>query len=370
MLLIALIMAPRARAQEPASQSRAEVAPPPTAAEQEKAWTWLSEGDELFDRKRYAEALQQYAAAYRLVRTPTAGMSVARAQVALDQWIEASATAVAVFSLARQAQEPEVFERARAEAHELWRNLSERIPVLSVRVIPAEAAARVEVDGVEIPERSSELSLNLNPGSHRLSVSAPSYLASERTFRLSDKERQSYTFKLTPITPELLAAEANAAAHTRGYIALGVASAGVLCGAVTGVLAFTTKPSCPRNFCELDQKDEADKSKRFGNVATVSFGVGLLAGGYALWELLANSPDGAEVVAIEATPRRRLVSCRSPMVRCCRCRAPSDGRAEPDHSGEDGELPAFGTHLSVSRCDRVGAAALGGEVIAARRLPE
>jgi hypothetical protein len=86
------------------------------------------------------------------------------------------------------------------------------------------------------------------------------------------------------------AAEANGSgARTRGYVALGVAGTAAVLGGVAGVMAFRHKPDCPGDVCFTERRDEADRSRSWGNVATVSFGVGLVAAAYGGWELLFNA---------------------------------------------------------------------------------
>jgi hypothetical protein len=97
-------------------------------------------------------------------------------------------------------------------------------------------------------------------------------------------------------------AEANGSgARTRGYVALGVAGAATVLGSVTGVMAFHHKPDCPGDICFTDQRGEADRSRRWGSVATVSFGVALVAVAYGGWELLFNAaPERSAGVAPRA----------------------------------------------------------------------
>jgi hypothetical protein len=269
---------------EPPVQRRASV------TQQETAWTWLAEGDELFDAHNYDRALERYSAAYRLTRDPVSGMSVARTLAALNQWVEASATALELLELPTQAHEPHVFDRARDEAKELWRTLSARLPALTVHVTPPGVASRIELDGVHLPGLGGELPVPANPGKHRLTVVASGYLPHEREIELTAGARERLFITLAPLPPESDAQAARSAALTRGYVALGVAGVGLLVGGTAGVLAFTSRPHCPDSRCELNEKSAADASLRYGNVANVGIGVAIVAGGYGLWELLANVP--------------------------------------------------------------------------------
>ena len=75
---------------------------------------------------------------------------------------------------------------------------------------------------------------------------------------------------------------------------------------ITGTLAFTSRPDCPNDRCRADQRDDADESLRYGNIATVSFGVAIAAGAYGLWDLLSNgsqsTPSSETVTRARVAP--------------------------------------------------------------------
>lgn len=337
-LLLALCLAPRfARADEP-RPAPAVSAVTASPAQRETARSWVTEGRELYAAGEYARALERFEGAWRLIRVPTTGIEVARAQLALGNWVEANAVAAEVANLPEVAHEPPVFQRARAEASELVLGLSPRVPALALEIAPARTAVRIEIDGAEMPSAGRELSFRLNPGDHRLRVSAPGYRTIEREVPLAERERRTLSLVLvpvssaaavvdgaaelpapsptttSPVTTSSAAASPPASAgeggdddgaRTRAHVALVVAGAAALGGSVTGILAFTSKPSCPDDVCELDQRDDADSSRRFGTIATVSFGVALVAGAYGMWELLHVAPPqnvGASSVRQGAHP--------------------------------------------------------------------
>ena len=300
-----------------AAQADATSAPPaaagPSAAQKETARAWLREGYELFEQKQFAPALERFSAAYHLVRVPTTGLAVAQAQSSLGQWVEANATAMEVINMPSQPGEPEVFGRARDDARALLERLRGAVPSVSVDVVPRDARAQVSIDGAAMPAVEA-MSIKLNPGEHRLLVTAAGYAPQERVFRLAAGDNQQLSVTLiagddlgfSPAPPAVgagssaaanapaspaAAEDAGSGARARGLIALGVSGVAALTGSVTGILAFSTKPDCPQNLCTLDQKGDADASKTYGTIATMSFGVAVVAGAYGLWELLANAPS-------------------------------------------------------------------------------
>jgi hypothetical protein len=291
------------------------------------ARAWVLEGRALFAKKSYVAALERFQAAYQLVRVPTVGIEVARTQTALGRWTEANATAVEVTNLPRVAAEPAVFASAREQAADLLRDLSARMPSLRLEITPRGAKVRVQLDGEDMPGSAIGMPLKVNPGPHRVRISAPGFLAAEQNVTLPERETRALTFALeadphapaaasevAPLqswpgeAPQGVASAAapaeagpdtpGSSARTRAYVGLGVSGVAALVGSVTGVLALSAVPDCPNNRCSRDQRDEADTSRSYGNVATVSFGVAALAGAYGLWELLVNAP------AAEAATRR------------------------------------------------------------------
>jgi hypothetical protein len=340
-LVVSLLLAAShtALAQQPA-QSPAPALAEPTAAQRATARAWFTEGKQLYARKDYARALQHFDAAYRLVRIPSLGIEVAMTQAVLRQWVEASATAVDIERLPQAPRESADDASARAEAKKLLHNLTPRIPTLTLAIAPSKANATVTIDDAEMPApRAGTLSYRLNPGSHRLTIAAQGYLTQEHGFDLDDKEEADLSVTLiaspTAIAQPVIAPPAPAAhpllepertapaasvarveaaapdsgALTRGYVALGVAGVGAAVGTVTGILAITRKPDCPGNRCRPEQRSDADASGRFGNIATVSFGVGVAAGAYGLWELLINdaAPSDVRASSLHVT-RSRVVA--------------------------------------------------------------
>jgi hypothetical protein len=311
-LLLLSLALPRAAWSQPAPApaSTAEV----SATQRETARAWAKEGSRLFDQKDYAGALERYSAAYRLVRAPTVGIKVAQTQEALGKLVEANATAVEVMNLPVAPDEPEVFASSRASARKLLERLTPLVPALRVDVTPRDAVARVSVDAEELLAVGGQLSFKLNPGKHELVVSAPGYRTVTRSLILREQDRHTAAITLTPEPRPVAASTPPAAAPSRSelrssrseledtrpsasgtptlaYVALGTAGVATLVGSVTGILAFTTKPDCPNDHCFPEQRDDANASRRNGNVATVSFGVALVAGAYGLWELLSQHPE-------------------------------------------------------------------------------
>ncbi len=77
------------------------------------------------------------------------------------------------------------------------------------------------------------------------------------------------------------------------WLLVGVGAAGVVTGSVTGLLAAseasTVDHNCPNRTCNAEGRDALERAQRFGAISTVSFGVGVVAGGIGLY-MLATRP--------------------------------------------------------------------------------
>jgi hypothetical protein len=79
----------------------------------DKARALMKEGDGLYFSSDYAGALERYRAADAIMKVPTTGLAVARAQAALGKLVEARDQALTVARATGAANEPAIF-RSRA----------------------------------------------------------------------------------------------------------------------------------------------------------------------------------------------------------------------------------------------------------------
>src|SRR4051794_26365009 len=88
-LLLAMSLGATPVALSAQSARAAEVA----ASARANARRLVGEGDKLYAKQSYAQALERYAEAYRLMHVPTVGVEVVKAQEALGRILEAAQTA-------------------------------------------------------------------------------------------------------------------------------------------------------------------------------------------------------------------------------------------------------------------------------------
>ncbi|WP_437601927.1 hypothetical protein WMF28_09970 [Sorangium sp. So ce590] len=161
----------------------------PSAADRQTARTLLIEGRNKLEAGNAEGALADFRAAHAIMHVPSTGLDLARAQVALGLFVEASATAYEVMALPVARREPAAFAEARAAAAGLSTALQARIPSLRLRVLGApEEAIVARVDGEPVPREALGQPRKLNPGPHEIVVEAGGFVTERREVTLKDAE--------------------------------------------------------------------------------------------------------------------------------------------------------------------------------------
>jgi hypothetical protein len=195
--------------------------------------------------------------------------------------------------------------------------LEARVPRLEIRLSAgAPPGTAVMRDAVELGPASLGLALPVDPGPHRVSVSAPG--REPKSYELSLEEAEMKTLEVEPgpapavrqPSAPLVPAEPEPAPgpdqdtgrRTAGFVTLGVGAAGLLVGSIAGLLALQKKgemdDDCSRRGDRLECGDAGIDAAAAGNtfaaVSTVAFAVGVAGigvGGY-----LVLTSDGARSV--------------------------------------------------------------------------
>jgi hypothetical protein len=307
------------------------------------------------------------------MHVPTVGVEVVKAQEALGKILEAAQTAQEVSSLPRQANEPAVFSDARLQAAQDALRLNALTPTLLVDLAPRGVLFTVQIDGAA-PGGASPFPVN--PGPHRVHISADGYEGIELDVSLLPAERQTLTVTLFPIGGATTAAAARppasaqakpaaepAPAHGRsstrtlGWVGIGVAGVGVVAGTFAGISAFNEKPDCPHDICTPGQKQDIDRSRRMGHIADISFGVAIVAGALGIWALAssAGGDDGESTTASQrasrpsaGTPRALSSTAHSPTAHSSAAPASADSRIRLSSIDLAGDRGAGSLELRLS----------------------
>ena len=236
-----------------------------TAADRETARSLMDAGDRSVEARDDAGALRSYRAADSMMHVPTTGIEVAKVLARLGQLVEAREQALAVTRLPKGTAEPAAFVQARAEAERLAGSLSSRIPTLTLRLngLGTGQMARVMVDGEIVPLEAQSLPRRVDPGLHRVVASAERRgdVSSEVVLAEGQAVRLDLAFAPLPAAPwATIPSEPPRPPPVQSrsptlatWIALGAGGAGLLAGAVGGVVelsqASTLKSRCAGTTC-------------------------------------------------------------------------------------------------------------------------
>ncbi|HEX6245558.1 MAG TPA: tetratricopeptide repeat protein, partial [Polyangiales bacterium] len=184
----------------------------------------------------------------------------------------------------------------RASTQQLLDRASAFVGRVNIALVPD--SARLLIDGAEAELK--EARLFLDPGEHELSASAPGHQGRTLKVLVKSGDNESIQLALTsidapaPVAPEPAPRSAKPAPRDtppsplrRGLMIGGfsVAGAGVVAGAVTGVLALLAEgdldKQCPDHGCPPDYFDDLDRANGLALGSTIAFsvaGAGLVCG--------------------------------------------------------------------------------------------
>lgn len=228
--------------------------PSSAALERERARSLVHSGRDKRQSGQTAEALEDFKRAHAIMGLPTTGLEVAKTQIELGQLSEARETLLDVARTPSRPGDPPVFAHARSEAQALAETLATRIA--AARAASSEAHAGVTFGGARASAPATSAAPATAPTSARPSPGRPAIgLLTGASTALADAPSESRTNPLT-------------------YVGGGVLGAGVVVGAVTGVLTLVmhadVKDQCT-NGCTADANAKADDGRKLGTVSTVAF---------------------------------------------------------------------------------------------------
>lgn len=260
-----------------------------------------------YDAQNFAEAEKLFAAAQKLYPVaPTLTLGLARSQTKLGKFVAAQEGYNRIVREWSQVPNPspafkDALEAAKAELPPVSAKLAS--VVITVEGPPSPVVA---IDGQNVPVAALGLRRPVDPGTHVVKASADGWTSAETTFKVESaaNAEAKLTLQKNPDAPVAAsgtipdggnAASAGADGHrgktnrTLALVAFGVGGAGLVMGAVTGILAIgkhgDLSDSCPNGTCSADRRDDVDSYKTMGTLSTVGFivaGVGAAAGA-VLW---------------------------------------------------------------------------------------
>ena len=285
------------------SPARAEPPPPHQQSDEERAAARAAatEGVQLLEQGRYAEALDCLRRAEALVHAPTHLLYIARAQAKLGMLVEASETYVRIQHEALAPDAPRAFVDAQATAAQEGRDIDAHLPTLLIRVEgPAAPDAAVTMDGTPLPPAMIGMAVPANPGDHVVRATAKDGMRAEVRVRLTLDAHETATLALhaapappppvpvpveAPLRRDTTATGGGRLRTTLAYASLGLGVAGLGVGTAFVVVNRSKRTDanglCASGVCPLADKpliqsldQQADNAS---TAAWIGYGVGAAA---------------------------------------------------------------------------------------------
>jgi hypothetical protein len=293
-------------------------------------------GVEAYQAGDFATARDRLETAYQMLRVPSLGLWSARALAKVGKLVEAEARYLEVVRLPTSVGDEAIQEQARQDARNERAELARRIPSVLVRIEGAPAAeVAVTVDGAAVPGPVGENHL-LNPGRHRIEGVRATARASAEVL-VAEGERKEAVLRFAAATADASGAPAadagltaprgdgastTATKRTVAWATIAAGGAGIVVGAVTGLLAISKKGAlddagCVSGDCPSSQRDAVDSYERMRVVSGIGLIAGVVLAGAGTYLLLTTSSnDGAtgEHAPVARTPRAPITNIRFAIV--------------------------------------------------------
>lgn len=262
-----------------------------------------------FDAGNYAESEKLWAAAAKLYSVaPTLTLGLARTQAKLGKVVAAQESYNRIIrEWSTNPSPPPAFKDALEAARSEVVAVSAKVASVTVTV-EGPASPVVTIDGQPVPAAALGLKRPVDPGTHVVKASAEGFKPAEQPFTVSDGGSVDAKLKMEkvgvaavavvppPVTTTPPTTEPPAETGKKGggktlaFVAFGVGGAGLVVGAVTGLLAVgkhgDLADKCPDGKCTSDQQSDIDSYKSMATISTIGFivaGVGGVAGAVLLF---------------------------------------------------------------------------------------
>jgi hypothetical protein len=233
------------------------------------------------------------------VHAPTLLLGLARAQVGSIKLVEAQENYNRIIREGVAPNSPKSWSKAVDDANKEVGAISPRIPWVTISVL-GPSNPEVVIDSTPVPHASLGVKRAINPGTHKIKVSAEGYLPQEKVITLSEGQALTVNLELeqapeaAPPPPAKVAtttadtgtaSSSNEWRKTVAYVALGVGGASLIVGGVAGGLALSKhsqlSDACAGGVCQPSEQAMLDSYHRLGTIADVGFivgGIGVAAG--------------------------------------------------------------------------------------------
>jgi PEGA domain len=157
----------------------------------------FNKGVELQNQQKFPEALDFFQRSQKVVNAPTIFLHVGQCQAALGRLVEATEAFRQAINFQLPANPPAPFVAAQNEATTQLAAISPRLPELKITVQPKDIPTlTVTVDDQPVNAALVGISRPTNPGTHKVTASAPGYTKAEKTVDLKEKQKLEVTLSL------------------------------------------------------------------------------------------------------------------------------------------------------------------------------
>lgn len=246
-----------------------------------------TDGLRLFQQKKWAEALDRFDRADKLVPAPTLGIHAARCLAQLGRLVEASERYLEVSRYKLSPRDGWAYRRAVKEAQSERDKLMPRIPNLEILLEgPRGDGVKVTMDDAAVPEELIGAAYPVDPGTHEV-VATRDVDVVRATTVIKERETVQVVLQLPPLRPKPPPPEPPSSfdMSTWGWVGIGVGATGLLAGAVHGGIALAQQSDlearCLDRACTPEAHGAADAYDATRAATTLGFvlgGIGLAAG--------------------------------------------------------------------------------------------
>lgn len=272
-------------------------------------------GYELFKAGKYDESYERFKSAEAIYHAPPHVLFMAQSAAKLGRVVEARELFKSLIEEELPQSSPKPFFKAKETAAAEIKEVEARVATLRVTVKGPKDAPTVVIDGVNRSRQVAAGPVDLDPGEHRVRVTAQGFELAEKAVTLKEGERD------VPLAIELTLLPADKPKDKPGdkpkadvviedgplwpgLVTAGVGLAGIGVGVAMGVLAMQKADelhaACPvREQCAPENEELESDALLFGNISTGAFiGGGVIAATSVV--LLILRPGGGPVEPDEA----------------------------------------------------------------------
>ncbi|HEY8086523.1 MAG TPA: hypothetical protein VIF09_01720 [Polyangiaceae bacterium] len=169
-------------------------------AERAAARSLFQEGDALQRAGKFGEALDKFQRAQQVFSAPTNMLRIAECDAALGRLVESEEAYRAVVRTPLPAGSPPAFQSAVDQARAELAQVEPRVPKLVVQISPATAPSpQLQIDGQPVPAAILGEPFPLDPGTHRVLVTATGFSSTEQSVTLKEHEAKTLQIDLRAI---------------------------------------------------------------------------------------------------------------------------------------------------------------------------